>query len=238
MIWRSSGTEMESYGRYMERPCTIIWRYSYGNVPQDLPNALDTRRTSPAFLEIIQKEWFNITSQTGKKMQQTSTLRIDDSAVGKDVEAKCSKCGESWHVIVAVDDGKIVEVECKSCGGRHKYRPLHRDRLTVKKNTSTSIALGTSDPDAKIKSTGTKTPRAAGEKRSSKAAAEPAILTPRVEHNGNDTKEYNIKRTDYVLGDRILHKKFGEGIVDEILESQGKMYVTFLTVRTLLVYGK
>ena len=35
---------------------------------------------------------------------------FDESAVAKDIEAVCSKCGESWHVIVAVADGKIAQV--------------------------------------------------------------------------------------------------------------------------------
>ena len=39
---------------------------------------------------------------------------FDDTAVAKDIEAVCSKCGESWHVIVAVSDGKIAQVQCKS----------------------------------------------------------------------------------------------------------------------------
>jgi len=157
---------------------------------------------------------------------------FDDSIVGKDLEARCSKCGESWHVVVAVSDGKIAEVECKSCGGRHKYRPVHKDRLTVKTNTKTSIAVGTSSKEALRKPT--------GEKRASKVKEEiePVILTPLVEHNGGPTKEYSIKATDYTLGDRIIHKTFGEGIVDEIQPSLKKMFVTFLTKRIQLVYGK
>ena len=36
---------------------------------------------------------------------------FDDSAVAKDIEAVCSKCGESWHVIVAVSDGKLAQLD-------------------------------------------------------------------------------------------------------------------------------
>ena len=65
---------------------------------------------------------------------------FDDTAVAKDIEAVCSKCGESWHVIVAVSDGKIAQVQCKSCGGYHKYRPIATDRMSLKRNTKTAIA--------------------------------------------------------------------------------------------------
>lgn len=160
--------------------------------------------------------------------------KIDDSIVGKDLEARCSKCGESWHVIVAVSDGKIAEVECKSCGGRHKYRPIHKDRLTVKKNTATSVALSTTSREALIPE---KKSKASAEKHAAKTRIE-QVPVPLVEHNGGETKDYMISRSDYILGDRIMHKKFGEGIVDGILPSQKKMFVTFSTGRTQLVYGK
>lgn len=157
---------------------------------------------------------------------------FDDSIVGKDLEALCSKCGESWHVVVAVSDGRIAEVECKSCGGRHKYRPVHKDRLTVKTNTKTSIAVGTSSREALKKPT--------GEKRASKAKveAEPVAIIPRVEHNGGETKEYSIRATDFLVGDRIIHKSFGVGIVEEVNTSLKKMTVAFSTERLQLVFGK
>jgi transcription elongation factor Elf1 len=51
-------------------------------------------------------------------------------AVGKDVEAACRKCGEVWHVIVAVEGGKITRVQCKECMAYHRYRaPEGEDRV-------------------------------------------------------------------------------------------------------------
>ena len=67
---------------------------------------------------------------------------FDNSDVAKDIEAVCSKCGESWHVIVAVYDGKIEQVQCKSCGGYHKYKPIARDRMTLKRDTKSAVAEG------------------------------------------------------------------------------------------------
>src|SRR5678815_1711262 len=37
------------------------------------------------------------------------------AAVGADVEALCSKCGDVWHVVVAKVGERIVKVQCKQC---------------------------------------------------------------------------------------------------------------------------
>ena len=147
---------------------------------------------------------------------------FDDSAVAKDIEAVCSKCGESWHIIVAVDNGKIAKVQCKSCGGYHKYKPIATDRMTLKKNTKSSIAASTKE--------GSPLPKA-------KATAEPKILQPLVPANDNPIQTYSMKSSNYSLGDRISHAKYGNGVVDGF-PAPGKMYVTFETERLLLVYGK
>lgn len=147
---------------------------------------------------------------------------FDDSAVAKDIEAVCSKCGESWHVIVAVADGKIAQVQCKSCGAYHKYRPIATDRMSLKKNTKSAIAASTKS--------GSPLPKA-------KAAAEPKVLQPQVEANNRPVKPYSMKSVDYRLGDKIEHVKFGIGVVDGF-PAPGKMNVTFEHERVLLIYGK
>src|SRR3954469_14903432 len=53
-------------------------------------------------------------------------LRADMSAAtGADVEALCSKCGDVWHVVVAKVGEQIVKVQCKQCGGYHRYKSPH-----------------------------------------------------------------------------------------------------------------
>lgn len=158
-------------------------------------------------------------------MPQTFT----DKDVAKDIEAVCSKCGESWHVIVAVTDGRIAKVECKSCGGAHKYRPIAADRMTLKKSTKSAIA-------ASAAPTSIKTETMKSKKKTATPAA-PKLLTPKVNANHREIRKYGIKETGFQLGDRIEHAKFGLGIVDEF-PSPNKMYVTFQTERILLVYGK
>jgi hypothetical protein len=44
--------------------------------------------------------------------------------VGADIEAVCGRCGEVWHVIVAIAGGEIARVECKQCGRAHRYRKV------------------------------------------------------------------------------------------------------------------
>ena len=149
---------------------------------------------------------------------------FDDSAVAKDIEAVCRKCGgDTWHVIVAVDNGKIAKVQCKSCGEYHAYRPIATARMTLKRNTKSSIAA----------STKAGTPIKAKEK----VPAAPKILTPQVEANDKPVKPYNIHASGFELGDRVNHVKYGIGVVDGLPEP-GKMNVTFETERVLLVYGK
>ncbi len=150
---------------------------------------------------------------------------FDDSAVAKDIEAVCRKCGgETWHVIVAVSNGKIAKVQCKSCGEYHAYRPIATAQMTLKRDTKSAIAASTKS-GSPIKAKEPKEPAA------------PKELTPLVPANDNPIKGYNIRITNLQLGDRINHSKYGLGVVDGMPEP-GKMYVTFKNDRVLLVYGK
>src|ERR1041384_2432034 len=47
------------------------------------------------------------------------------AGVGADVEALCSKCGDVWHVVVAKVGQQIAKVQCKQCGGYHRYKSPH-----------------------------------------------------------------------------------------------------------------
>src|ERR1041384_514178 len=40
-----------------------------------------------------------------------------------EVDSWCTKCRmDLLHRIIAVHDGKIIRVECRTCGGHHNYR--------------------------------------------------------------------------------------------------------------------
>src|SRR6267142_1559829 len=44
------------------------------------------------------------------------------TTVGQDIEALCGRCGQVWHVVMAMMGDRIAKVVCKRCGGHHRYR--------------------------------------------------------------------------------------------------------------------
>ncbi|MBW2386133.1 MAG: hypothetical protein JRG92_21070 [Deltaproteobacteria bacterium] len=53
------------------------------------------------------------------------------TGVGADIFGVCRRCGEVWHVVVAVLNGRIAKVECKQCGARHGHRPSSAERAAA-----------------------------------------------------------------------------------------------------------
>src|SRR5258708_17991440 len=42
---------------------------------------------------------------------------------GAEVDSYCTKCRmDLLHRIIAMNNGKIIRVECRTCGGHHNYR--------------------------------------------------------------------------------------------------------------------
>lgn len=108
--------------------------------------------------------------------------------VGADIFAKCRRCGETWHVVVAVIPNRKTHVECKQCGGRHRYNPPAAE--------AEASGLRKSSPAR----------RAGGGKRN-----EPVISSDL----SRPARTYN-QGDQYATGDRILHPNFGEGVVQSI----------------------
>ncbi|MGA9655009.1 MAG: hypothetical protein WBP56_16650 [Polyangia bacterium] len=42
--------------------------------------------------------------------------------VGEDIEDICTRCGDTWHVVMAKVGDRVAKVVCKLCGGQHNYR--------------------------------------------------------------------------------------------------------------------
>src|SRR5262245_44303908 len=117
--------------------------------------------------------------------------------VGEDVAALCSKCGESWHVVVAAVGSKIAKVECKQCRGVHRYK----------------------DPSPPAK-------KARAASSAARKSAKGPAGKPLVEANPNrPVRDYEITGS-FEPGDRILHKIFGEGVV-QALPGPGKVEILF-----------
>lgn len=149
-------------------------------------------------------------------------------AVGKDVEAVCRKCGEVWHVIVSVEDGKITKVQCKECMAYHRYRPPEgEERVDAKASARKTSARKTSTRKTSTRKKSTK-------KKTKKSTpydeplVEPDLSRPIRIYKMTDT---------YAPGDRVEHPKFGQGVV-EMLPGDGKMNVFFENGRKTLAHAR
>ena len=65
--------------------------------------------------------------------------------VGADIEAICKKCGEVWHVVIALADRRIAKVECRECGARHRYRGV-KGEIGAARATSSRTRSGKKKP--------------------------------------------------------------------------------------------
>jgi len=135
--------------------------------------------------------------------------------VGADIESICGKCGDVWHVVVALVDGKIAKVQCKQCGGQHRYRPP-------------GGAKPARTPRAKRAIASKESARARGPRKVDQPLVEPDMSRP--------VRRYGMNES-FTVGDRIAHKVFGEGVVEEVV-GQGKIQVFFAGVRKVLVHDK
>ena len=66
-------------------------------------------------------------------------------AVGADIASLCSKCGDVWHVVVAKVGESIVKLQCKECGGYHRYRSPD-GKSAAKRATSTTARSSATNP--------------------------------------------------------------------------------------------
>jgi hypothetical protein len=133
------------------------------------------------------------------------------AAVGSDVEALCSKCGDVWHVVFAKTGEKIVRVQCKQCSGYHRYK------------SPAGAALAGKAPKAP------RAPRAPRDpvERFERASIQADMSKPIVPYRAS---------ARYTVADRVEHPTFGTGTV-EIVES-GKITVFFATGRKVLASSK
>jgi len=128
--------------------------------------------------------------------------------VGADIEAVCGRCGEVWHVIVAIANASIARVECKQCGKRHRYRSVGRASVSA-----------------------TPTRRHAGSKPRARREE------PRIEMDPSRPLRTYQSTDHYRVGDRIEHPRFGAGVVERVA-GPGKVQVFFPDGHRVLVHGR
>jgi len=135
------------------------------------------------------------------------------AAVGADIEALCSKCGDVWHVVVAKEGDRIAKVQCKQCGGYHRYKSPHG--APVEKRMPSPFA-------PKVP----REPKAPVERFEKPAVA--ADLTKPV-------RTYRASER-FDVGERVEHPSFGQGVVE--VAEPGKITVFFASGRRVLVQSK
>jgi hypothetical protein len=136
------------------------------------------------------------------------------AGVGADVEALCSKCGDVWHVVVAKVGETIAKVQCKQCGGYHRYRSPH------------------GAPAEK------KLPAANRPPREPRATRDPVERFEKPSVAADMSKPIRPYRASekFEVGARIDHPTFGQGVVE--ISEPGKITVFFATGRRVLVQAK
>jgi hypothetical protein len=134
------------------------------------------------------------------------------AAVGADIEALCSKCGDVWHVVVAKDGEKIAKVQCKQCGGYHRYKSVHGATAQQKLPSNKRAP---------------KEPRATVSERFEKPAVEADLTRP--------VKTYRASGK-FDVSDRVDHPTFGQGVIE--MSEPGKITVFFATGRRVLAQAK
>ncbi|HTM20388.1 MAG TPA: hypothetical protein VL172_07775 [Kofleriaceae bacterium] len=129
------------------------------------------------------------------------------------MESICSKCGDVWHVIVAMVGDQIAKVQCKECGAVHRHR----------------TAAGTRAPGAapmRRRTTGEKPSRPAS------PAPPPPSAGPAVVANAELPVRAYAASVTYAVAERIEHPSFGIGIVEAVMP--GKITVFFASGRRVL----
>jgi hypothetical protein len=144
---------------------------------------------------------------------------------GAEIDSYCTKCKlDLNHRIIAMDGEKPKRVECLTCRGHHNYRMpkalrAKKKAAPRKRATGATSARARANAEAKL----------AVER---KEAWETAIAGRAT----TDFTRYTLKIMAEV-GLLVHHKKFGDGVIADVLED-GKCQVLFENGAKTLVYGR
>ena len=124
--------------------------------------------------------------------------------VGEDIEDICTRCGDTWHVVMAKMGDRVAKVVCKLCGSQHNYRG--------EKNVPAATSAGTG-------SWGRTRRRRPGRGQVAPAPTM-ADFDPSKPPRGYSPKDV------YLPGERVIHATFGVGVV-AAMPGPGKVDVQF-----------
>lgn len=146
--------------------------------------------------------------------------------VGQDIESICGKCGDVWHVVVAIAGDRIAKVLCKQCGGQHRWRPPDGSAAGSSGRRRSTSGRSTS---------GRSTTKATGDKQGSRRKQQED--GPLVQADPErPVRSYGIAET-FTAGDTIEHRTFGTGVVELELEDR-KIQVYFPGGRRVLAHQR
>jgi len=140
---------------------------------------------------------------------------------GSEVDAYCTKCKlDLNHRIIALVGDTIKRVECLTCGGHHNYRSPKSAQAAPAQRKARSTAAA-----APKRAT-------AGAKSAERQQWEQAIM-------GKSPDDFTAYKMTELLspGQLVRHKKFGDGVVAELLESD-KVKILFDCGLRTLVHGR
>ena len=128
--------------------------------------------------------------------------------IGDTIESQCGRCHDSTpHKVLTLDEkGRAKRCECDICHGKHLWRKPR----------------GKEDPNRKRLTPEEKAALAAEKARAEAQAAFDALWS---QTEGQESAAYNI-RESFEHGQRLSHKKFGDGVVVDVTPP-GNMEVRF-----------
>jgi hypothetical protein len=126
------------------------------------------------------------------------------AGVGQDIEDICTRCGDTWHVVVAKVGERVIKVVCKLCGSQHNYRG---ENAAAQAGASSSSSWG-----------------ASRRRRTTKRAV--ATPPPAPTFDPSKPPRAYSPQGNYALGERIVHPSFGTGVV-AATPGPGKVDVVF-----------
>jgi hypothetical protein len=136
------------------------------------------------------------------------------AAVGADIEALCSKCGDVWHVVVAKVGETVVKVQCKQCSGYHRYKSPHDSSASTPTTTTKKVSRPRATKDAPVE----------------------RIAKPHVAADLSKPARTYRPADKYEVGERVDHPTFGQGVVESV--EPAKATVFFASGRKVLIHDK
>lgn len=145
-----------------------------------------------------------------------------DFTVGAEIDSYCTTCKLVLaHQIVALVEGAVEKVICKTCNKQHKYRP-----------NAPKSRIAAADKTLEKKTAAKKAPAKSRKAKDSADKWEKSFAT----RDLTIVKPYAMDGI-FEQGEILDHQKFGHGLVTEV-RFDGKMEVLFKDGVKLMVCGR